>query len=107
MLLVFDSNSPYALLRKEVYNLGDALRTIDTGPEVWNLGTSTPITTQAQFNSYYDAVYSDLVITPASAILEGSSDTKIFRFSNTATINGDFEVPLGAEFTLLPTVSCP
>ncbi|MES2395897.1 MAG: hypothetical protein V4549_07840 [Bacteroidota bacterium] len=105
MLLVFNSSG--TLIRKEVYNLGDALRTIDTGPEVWGLGTGTPITTQAQFNSYYDAVYSDLVITPASTILEGSSDTKTFRFSNTATVNGDFEVPLGAEFTLLPTVTCP
>jgi hypothetical protein len=107
MLLVFDITSG-ALIRKEVYNLGDALRTIDTGPEVWNLTSTTPITTQDQFNSYYDAVYSDLVISPpVGGITEVSTDSKTFRFSNTATINGDFEVPLGAEFTLLPTVTCP
>lgn len=106
MLLVFNRTTG-ALIRKEVYNLGDALRTIDTGSEVWGLGTGTPITTQAQFNSYYDAVYSDLTITPASPITEVSTDTKTLRYTNNAIVNGDFTVPSGATFTLLPTISCP
>lgn len=108
MLLVFNASG--TLIRKEVYNLGDALRAIDTGPEVWGTpaANTLSVTTQDQFNSYYDAVSSDLIISPpAGGITENNPDSKIFRFENTATVNGVFEVPIGATFTLLPTPSCP
>jgi hypothetical protein len=110
MLLIFDITTG-ALVTQQVYNLGDALRTTDTGPETWGLTSSTPIVTQADFNSYYDAVYSDMLIQPNSSnILEGSTDIKTLRFSNTATVdgvNGTFTVPSGAECTFLPTITCP
>lgn len=109
LLLVFNSNG--TLATKQVYNLGDALRTTDTGPETWGLTSATPIVAQADFESYYDAVYSDLLIQPNYLnILEGSTDIKTFRFSNSATVgggSGDFTVPLGAECTFLPSSTCP
>ncbi|MCW3070864.1 MAG: hypothetical protein JWO44_754 [Bacteroidetes bacterium] len=97
-----------ALLRKEVYTLQDALRTNDTGPEVWVSPTPVPITLQTEFDFHTNQIYQDLVITPASGITEGSTDTKVFKFINTATVNGIFDVPLGATFSIIPTISsCP
>lgn len=109
MLLIFDRTTG-DLISKKVYNLGDALRPVDTGPETWGLGSSSPIVNQDGFNSYYDAVYTNLVVTPASNISLSSPAVKIMRFSNTGTINGGggsntFTVNTGTEFTLLPTLT--
>lgn len=73
-------------------------------------GSLGPITiNQSLFTAHTNAIYSDLLIYDINGITEGSSDSKTFQFTSNATVNGDFTVPLGATFALLPIVSgsCP
>lgn len=82
MLLVFDRTTG-ALKKRQTYSLQDALRTTDTG-------TFTNISTQGDYDGYFNNVHSDIKIgtTPSTTITAGYD--KVFRATNSIQLNGPF-----------------
>ena len=66
--------------------------------------TSATILNNTDLANYIFSVKSDITFgNGANSVSLNSTDVKYFRAVNSITINGDFTVPLGAEFGLLPT----
>jgi hypothetical protein len=66
------------------------------------------ITNQSQFNAHAPGIYSAITIgTGSSTITVPNAHNTVFEFMNTGTVYGNFTVPLGETFTLLPvSASC-
>jgi len=66
--------------------------------------TSATILNNTDLTNYTWGVKSSITFGDGTGTVSlGSSDNKTFRAVNSITINGDFTVPLGAEFTAMPT----